>query len=355
MTDRVLPPGTNALCEPYRHPFLGTLQSRVVMTAMTRSFAGAGHVATAQMAAYYARRAAHGVGLVLTESIAVDQSGDGFPTAPRLHTRAQADSWQAVIDAVHAAGAPIAAQLLHCGRITHEDYTDGLQPVSSTDRRAGGINRRNGKPYSEPRRLRVGELPQVADTHRRSAALALSAGFDLVELHLAHGYLADQFFDARVNDRTDAYGGSVENRCRFGLELTRTLLEECGPERLMVRISPSRWMGELYDWPDLDDMLTHLIPAFDALGLRMLDISCARAEYHATAGRIVRKVRPLWPHFLMGGASLPPAEAQVELDATLLEMVTYGRWLIANCDLVERMRAGKPLRAYDEALLDVLA
>lgn len=355
MTDHVIPAGTRALCEAYRHPVLGPLQSRIVMTAMTRSFAGPGHVATAQMAEYYARRAAHGVGLVLTESIAVDPSGDGFPTAPRLHTRAQAESWRAVVDAVHTAGAPIAAQLLHCGRITHEDYTDGIQPVSSTDRRAGGINRRNGKPYGEPRRLPASELREVADVHRRSAALALSAGFDLVELHLAHGYLADQFFDARVNDRTDEYGGSVVNRCRFGLELTRALMEECGPERLMVRISPSRWMGGLYDWPDLEEMLAHVVPAFDALGLRMLDVSCARADYHATSGRILRSVRPLWPHFLVGGASLPAEEAQQELDAGLVDMVTYGRWLIANCDLVERMRAGLPLAPYDESLLDVLA
>jgi N-ethylmaleimide reductase len=355
MSEPAIRAGAHSLCDAYPHPFLGELQSRVVMTAMTRSFAGPGHLATPQMAEYYARRAAHGVGLVLTESIAVDPSGDGFPTAPRLHTTEQADSWRVVVEAVHAAGAPIAAQLLHCGRITHEDYTDGIQPVSSTDQRAGGINRRNGKPYGEPRRLPAGELPRIVDVHRHSARLALSAGFDLVELHLAHGYLADQFFDARVNDRSDEYGGSVENRCRFGLELALAMLDECGPERLMVRISPSRWMGGLYDWPDLDEMLARLIPAFDALGVRMLDISCARADYHATSGRIVRKVRPMWPHFLVAGASLPAAEAQAELDAGLLDMVTYGRWLIANCDLVERMRAGDPPRPYDESLLDVLA
>lgn len=343
-----------AIGEPWVHPILGPLQSRVAMSAMTRSFAGPDHVATDAMAAYYARRAVHGVGLVLTESTAVHPSGDGFPDAPRMCMPAQAASWRQVVDAVHAAGARIFSQLLHCGRISHEDYTDGAQPVSSTDRAADGINRRNGKPYATPRRLAASELQDLYDMHRRAAAAALSVGFDGVELHLAHGYLADQFFDARVNDRDDRYGGSVENRCRFGLELTDALLRECGAARVMVRISPSRWMGGRYNWPDLEAMLAYLVPAFDALGLRMLDVSCARADYHETSGRVVREIRPQWPYFLMAGASLTPAQAQAELDAGFIDMVTYGRLLIANPDLVERIRDGREMVPYDAALLDVL-
>lgn len=325
------------------------------MTAMTRSFAGPAHVATEAMASYYARRAAHGVGLVLTESIAVDPSGDGFPDAPRMHAPEHAQSWRRVTDAVHRAGAPIFAQLLHCGRISHEDYTDGIQPVSSTDQRAEGMNRRNGKPYATPRRLHASEIPAIVDMHRHAAATALSAGFDGIELHLAHGYLADQFFDARVNDRDDEYGGSIANRCRIGIDLVDALLDVCGDSKLMVRISPSRWMGGTYDWPDLEAMIEYLIPALDGRGLRMLDVSCARAEYHETSGRVIRMVRPLWPHLLIGGASLAPLQAQAELDAGLVDMVTYGRLLIANPDLVDRMREGRPLTPYDPAMLDVLA
>jgi 2,4-dienoyl-CoA reductase-like NADH-dependent reductase (Old Yellow Enzyme family) len=324
------------------------------MTAMTRSAAGPDHVATPEMAAYYAARAHAGVGFILTESTAVCPEGDGFPRMPRLHTGEQAASWRLVTDAVHAAGAPIFSQLLHCGRITHEDYTDGQQPVSSTDRQAGGINRRNQKPYALPRRLRAEELPRLIDVFRRAAVGALSAGFDGIELHLAHGYLADQFFDARINDRTDRYGGSIENRCRFGIEMIRSILAECGPARVMVRISPSRWMGGPYDWPDLDEMIAFLIPALDDAGLRLLDVSCARADYHATSGRVVRMIRPRWRHFLMAGASLSKQDAQAELDAGLLDMVTYGRFLIANTDLVTRFRRGAPLREYHESMLETL-
>ncbi|MEO6527715.1 MAG: alkene reductase [Gemmatimonadaceae bacterium] len=342
------------LLAPVTHPLLGALESRVVMTAMTRSFAGAGHLATEEMAAYYARRATHGVGLVLTESTAIAPAADGFPNAPQIYSDAQIASWRAVTAAVHDAGSPIFSQLLHCGRISHSDYTDGGEIVSSTDRRAEGINRRNGKEYAVPRRLDRAELPGIYEMYRRAALRAMESDFDGVEIHLAHGYLPDQFLDAHVNDRTDDYGGSVENRCRFALELTERVLADLGPARVMVRISPSRWMNGTYDWPDLEEMIAHLIPAFDQIGLRLLDVSGARSEYYTTSGRVIRLVRPYWPHTLVGGASLSHAQAQAELDAGLVDLVTYGRLLIANPDLVERFRTGAPLVEYDAHLLDTL-
>lgn len=342
------------LCEPWTHPTLGVLQSRVVMTAMTRNFAGPGHTATPAMAAYYAARAKGGVGLILTEATIVHPSGDGYASVPYIRDDSHVESWRGVVDAVHAAGVRIFCQLWHCGRISHPDFLSGAAPVSSSDRQASGINRQNNKPYGVPRRLDAAELPGIVEMFRHAAANAMRAGFDGVELHLAHGYLPDQFFDARVNDRLDEYGGSVENRCRFPLDITRAVLHECGPAHVMARISPSRFMGELYDWPDFDAMLAYVIPAFDDAGLRMLDVSCANADYFQTSGRVIRQIRAAWPHFLIGGASLPAPAAQAELDAGLLDMVTYGRFLIANCDLVVRFRTGDPLVAYDRAMLDTL-
>ena len=348
------PEGMLALSAPWNHPLLGTLQSRVVMSAMTRSSASADGVPTSAMAEYYARRARGGVGLLLTESTAISAVGDGFPCAPRIITPAQVAGWRLVTERVHDAGSPIFCQLLHCGRVTHPDYTNGLQPVSSTDRAAYGINRRNGKPYATPRRLTASELPGIVGEFRTAAARAMQAGFDGVELHFAHGYLPDQFLDARVNDRTDAYGGSIENRCRFALEITEAIVTELGPARVMARLSPSRWMDGLYDWPDLHDMIAHVLRALDDAGLRMLDISCARSDYHATSGRIVRKARPLWPHLLIAGASLSRHDAQDELDSGWLDMVTYGRNLIANPDLAFRFRDGRDLVDYDTRMLDTL-
>lgn len=351
------PPGSSgagSLVHPWDPPLLPRLPSRVVMSAMTRSAADAGHVPTDAMAAYYALRAKHGVGLILTESTAVTAVGDGFPDAPRIITPAQVDGWKRVTSAVHEAGGLIFAQLIHCGRMAHTDYTGGLRPVSATDRPASGIIRRLGKPYEVPCRLSAEELPGVIAEFCDAAEASCAAGFDGVELHLAHGYLIDQFLDARVNDRTDDYGGSVVNRCRLAVELTAAVVARLGPSRVMARISPSRWMGGQYEWPDLSEMLNHLIPALDTAGLRMLDISCARADYFATSGAVVRAVRPLWPHMLLAGASLTAEEAQSEIDSGWLDMVTVGRDLIANPDLVDLWRAGQPLVPYDVGMLDSL-
>jgi 2,4-dienoyl-CoA reductase-like NADH-dependent reductase (Old Yellow Enzyme family) len=342
------------LLDPWENPQIGSLKNRVVMSAMTRSFADPEHRATPAMAEYYARRAADGVALILTEGTIVHPTGDGFNNVPYICTAEHAASWRQAVDAVHAAGSRFFCQLWHCGRISHEDFTGGVQPISSSSRRAEGTNRQNGKPYAVPRPLEISEMPGIYDQFRRAAAFAMDAGFDGVELHLAHGYLADQFFDSRVNDRTDAYGGSVANRCRFGLELTQAVLADLGPRRVMVRISPSRDMNGPYDWPELEEMLAYVIPAFDSIGLRMLDISCARADYYQTSGRIIRKVRPHWPHFLIGGASLTPEQAEAELTSGLLDMITWGRFLLANPDFISKLRQGRPLVPMESAMLKVL-
>ncbi|HUF46332.1 MAG TPA: hypothetical protein VMM93_00890 [Vicinamibacterales bacterium] len=342
------------LCSPWVAPHLRALQSRVVMTAMTRNFADARHCATAAMADYYARRAAGGVGLILTEGTIVHPSGDGYRDVPYIYDDAQTESWRQVVRRVHDAGARIFCQLWHCGRISHPDFLSGAAPVSATDRAADGINRQNGKPFGVPRRLATGELKGIYDMFRRAAVNSLAAGFDGVEVHLGHGYLADQFFDARINDRADQYGGSVVNRCRFGLELTRAVLDACGPSRVIARISPSRFMNAVYEWPDLDDMLDCVTQGFHDLGLRMLDVSCARAEYFETSGNVIRQARPAWPHLLIGGASLPAADAEREIRDGWLDLVTYGRWLIANPDLVERFRNGEEPRPYHASMLDRL-
>ena len=341
------------LLAPLDTPFFSA-RNRTVMSAMTRGFADADHCATPEIATYYASRAQGGVGLILTEGVVIHPSADGYKGVPRIATDAQAESWRPVVDAVHVAGAKIACQLWHCGRISHSDFTDGIQPVSATDRAAEGINRQNDKPYEAPRALTVGEMPTVYQYFVDAARRSLAVGFDAVELHLGHGYLADQFLDARVNDRTDAYGGSIENRCRFTLELVENVIEEIPADKVIGRISPSRFMGDLYDWPNLEDMLEYIIPGLWEKGLRILDISCANADYFATSGRIVRMVRARWPGVILGGASLDREAAEQEVSDGLLDMVSWGRSFIANPDLVERIERGAPWVPFDNAMRDTL-
>ena len=336
--------------DPFEIEPLGEMKNRIVMSAMTRNFSP-DHVATEKTVKYYEARAAGGAALILTEGVIVHSTADGYVDVPHIQTPEQAHSWRPVVDAVHRAGAKIFCQLWHCGRISHSDFTGGVPPVSSTHQAAAGMNRQNGKPFGTPRALGAEEMPDIYGMFANSARLALDAGFDGVQVHMGHGYLVDQFFDARVNDRKDRYGGTVENRCRFALELLECVLAAVPKEKVMARISPSRDMGGIYDWPDLEEMIEHLIPTFDGMGLRMLDISCAAADYFATSGRVVRMARPLWPACLIGGASLTQGQAEGEVENGLLDLVTWGRSFIANPDFGARLADGRPVKEFDRAML----
>jgi len=337
------------LLDPLDKPGFIKLRNRCVMSAMSRSFADKQHRATDQMRAYYEKRALGGAGLILTEGTIIHRSGDGWVDVPYIATEEHAAAWRPVVDAVHTAGGAIACQLWHMGRISHADFT-GEAPVSSTNRAAAGVNRQNDKPYGQPRALEINEMPVIYGYFADAAARALDAGFDAVELHMGHGYLADQFLDAQVNDRVDAYGGSVENRCRFALELVERVLAKVPAHQVIARISPSRFMGGLYEWPDLDEMLAYLIPALEERGLRALDVSCAASPYTDTSGRMVRKIRPLFSGVLMAGASLSLEDAQRELADGVIDCVTWGRAFIANPDLVDRFRIGDELAPFDDSM-----
>jgi len=341
------------LTEPYESKILGKLKNRIVMSAMSRSFSK-DHFCNDLIKDYYVRRAKDGVALILTEGIIIDKSGDGYTDVPYLADKLQMGSWKTTTADVKNTGTKIFAQLWHCGRISHEDFTGGIQPVSSSDIAAIGICKQLNKPFAVPRKLDINEIPKIIEMYLNSAKLAIEAGFDGVELHLGHGYLVDQFFDSRVNNRTDKYGGPIENRCRLAIELTKAVIDEIGQEKVIVRISPSRDMGGVFNWPDLDEMINYLIPEFDKIGLRMLDISCARADYYQTSGPVIEKVRKMWPYLIMGGASLSVTDAIKEIKKGNLDMVTYGRYLIANPDFATKLKKGMPLTEYNVEMLQTL-
>lgn len=324
------------------------------MAAMTRGFCGPNHTATQKMADYYSRRASEGVGLILTEGTIIHCSADGYNNVPHIQTQEQTESWANVVSTVHRNGAKIFCQLWHCGRISHEDYTGGVPPLSSTDQPAAGINRQNGKPYGIPRRMQSDDFTIVEEQFVNAARNAINAGFDGVQLHFGHGYLIDQFYDTRVNNREDQYGGSIANRCRFSLQILERVLEAVGSSKVMVRISPSRDMGGIYEWHQLNQMIEYLLQEFDKYGLRMLDISCANADYFMTSGPAIRLSRLYWPHFLAGGASLSAEQAQLEIDSGHLDMVTWGRALIANPNMITKYRDGTALIEFNREMLQSL-
>lgn len=338
------------LLKPLISPNIGTLKNRVVMSAMTRSFAGPDHLCTPDIANYYERRAKGGVALILTEGIVVHPSGDGYNSVPHLFTDAQMQSWKRAVLSVHKYQTKIYAQLWHCGRISHPDFTGGFDVVSSTDRPADGVNRQNNKPYGIPSRLLEAEISNIYAMYVHSAKLAMQSGFDGVQIHMGHGYLVDQFFDARINDRIDQYGGSVENRCRFALELCAEVINSIGADKVMIRLSPSRMMNGLYEWPDLNEMLQYLLPQLDKIGLRQLDISCANSNYFETSGKVIRSIRNIWPHLLIGGASLSISDANKEIEDGNLDMVTWGRAILANPNFVELIKNDQPLVDFNDSM-----
>lgn len=345
---------SSLLLAPLQNRIIGALKNRIVMAPMTRAFASADHCCNSEIADYYERRALDGVGLILTEGIIIHPSADGYNNVTHLHTEQQMESWRQAVDAVHQHGSKIYAQLWHCGRISHADYTGGFDVVSSTNLAAAGMNRQNDKPFGVPRALRADEMHGVYDMFCHSADLAFKAGFDGIELHMGHGYLVDQFLDAHVNDRTDEYGGSVENRCRFAIELLQEVVSRFGPERVMVRISPSRMMGGLYEWPDMYEMLGYLIPQFEKIGLKQLDISCANADYFLTSGKVIRHVRQQWPHVIVGGASLSIEAANQEIADGNLDLVTWGRSILANPHFVRNIKGELPLEPFNDTMRHTL-
>jgi len=333
---------------------LGTIKNRIVMSAMTRGFAISDHCCNSETLKYYQRRAENGVGLIITEGIIIHPSGDGYNKVPHLHTKEQMQSWKKVVQSVHEHDTKIYAQLWHCGRISHTDYTSGFDVVSSTNNQASGMNRQNQKPFGVPRALKLKEMQGIYKMFCHSAELAMEAGFDGVELHMGHGYLVDQFLDGNVNDRSDSYGGSVQNRIRFAVELLNLIIKKIGYQHVMVRISPSRFMGSLYEWPEMDTMLKELLKEFDLCGLRQLDISCANSNYFETSGKVIRNIRNIWPHLIIGGASLTVEEAEKEVDLGYLDLVTWGRAILANPNFVRLIENKLPLESFKDSMKNSL-
>ena len=345
---------SNKLLSELKVDGIGTFQNRIVMSAMTRGFADKNHCATPEILDYYERRAKNNVGLIITEGIIVHPSGDGYNNVPHLFTNEQMLSWKKVVDGVHKYKTKIYAQLWHCGRISHKDFTNGFDVVSSTNSPAKGMNRQNQKPFGKPRALKLNEMVSVYNMFNHSAELALEAGFDGIQIHMGHGYLVDQFIDGNVNDRKDGYGGTIEKRIRFSIELLNSLIKKIGNEKIMVRISPSRMMGGLYEWPEMMPTLEMLLKEFDSSGLRQLDISCANSNYFETSGKVIKQVKKQWPHLLIGGASLTIAEAENEINTGYLDMVTWGRAILANPNFVKLIGDDLPLKKFTDTMKETL-
>ncbi|HZH13913.1 MAG TPA: alkene reductase [Archangium sp.] len=337
------------LFSPFR---LGRLElkNRMAMAPMTRSRALVdGNVPNPLAVTYYVQRAS--AGLLITEGTQVSTQGVGYIRTPGIHSSAQVAGWRKVTDAVHAAGGVIFAQLWHVGRMSHPDFHDGQLPVApSAIPVEGEVFTFNGKTHMvAPRALETHELPGLVEQFRLAAVNAKDAGFDGVELHGSNGYLLDQFLRDGSNQRTDAYGGSIENRARFPLEVARAVVGVWGAERVGYRLSPQPFpYGGMSDSTPAETF-SYMARELSRLGLGYLHVTEAVSGKSAPSPeqRISPLLRKAFQGAFIVNGGYDAQTGEAALSRGEADLVSYGVPFLANPDLVERYRNGAPLNTPD--------
>jgi 2,4-dienoyl-CoA reductase-like NADH-dependent reductase (Old Yellow Enzyme family) len=289
------------------------------------------------MVEYYRQRAS--TGLILTEATAVSPQGLGYADTPGIWSTEQAEGWKKVTRAVHAEGGKIFLQLWHVGRISHPVFLGGELPVAPSALAAKGHVSilRPETPYPVPRALALAELSGIIEDFRRSAQNAQDAGFDGVELHGANGYLLDQFLQDSTNQRTDHYGGAIENRARLMLEATDAAISVWGPGRVGVHLAPR---GDAHTMGDSNSAATFGYVATQ-LGARKIAFICVR-EY-AGPDSLGPQLKTAFGGVYIANEKFTLASAQQALDEGHADAIAFGKLIIANPDLVQRFRQGAPL------------
>lgn len=320
-----------------------TLPNRIVMAPMTRSRAEPGGTPRKLAADYYAQRAA--VGLIVTEGTQPSDDGRGYLATPGIYTRAHVAGWKKVTEAVHAANGHIFIQLMHVGRISHPDNATHHRPpvapsaiAPRTDMfTAGGM-----KPIPRPRALSADDIRRTVADFRLAAARAIEAGADGVEIHGASGYLVQQFFAPGANVRTDEYGGTIENRARFALEVAAAIADEIGAGRVGIRLSPGSTSGDIDEGPEGPTLYRHLARQLDKLGLAYLHVIDPGDE------ALLADLRRLWNQAIVlkrPGRLLAGSGADVA--SGLADAESYGQLVLANPDFVTRLRLDVSMNEAD--------
>lgn len=326
-----------------------TLENRAFMAPMTRGRATEAHVPTPRMATYYAQRATGG--LLITEGTHVSPQAVGWYRAPGIWTDAMVEAWRPVPQAVHAAGGRIFLQLWHMGRVSHPDFLDGGQPVGPSAVAAKGDSHTPSghKPYVTPRALEADELPGVAAEFAQAARNAIAAGFDGVEIHGANGYLIDQFIRDGSNRRTDAYGGSIEDRWRFPLEVAAAVAEAVGPQRTGIRVSP---VNPYNDMSDTDPVATYGYGAarLQELGLvyvHVMEPLAGHMLHNPEAPAVLPAIREHFRGVVIANGGYGADTADAAISEGQADAVAFGTPFLANPDLVARFRASAELNRPD--------
>ncbi len=321
------------------------LKHRLGLAPMTRSRAKADGTPSDLAAEYYAQRAS--LGLLIAEGTQPSDDGQGYTTTPGIYTDAHVEGWKKVTDAVHKAGGHLYIQIMHAGRISHPDNTPHhRQPVApsaiSADQPMFTPTGMQNTPV--PRALTHAEIKQTVKDFAYAAKRAIEAGADGVEIHGANGYLIEQFIAPNANSRTDEYGGSIENRARFAIEVAKAVADEIGADRTGIRLSPLNTAGGLVQGPEAPALYRYLVTELNKLNLAYLHI------LHTGDENLLSDIRKAWKHpLLVNRPNATPENLAKDVKSGLADLVPVGKMALANPDLVERLKTSAPLNDANPA------
>ncbi|KAK1305436.1 12-oxophytodienoate reductase 1 [Acorus calamus] len=329
------------------------LSHRIVLAPLTRQRSN-NYVPQPHAILYYSQRTTNG-GLLIAEATVISEIARGYPDTPGIWTKEQVDAWKPIVKAVHDKGGIFFCQIWHVGRVSNDDsQPNGQAPISSTDKpispqvHNGGMNMTG---YSPPRRLRTDEIPLVINDFRLAAKNAIEAGFDGVEIHGAHGYLIDQFLKDQVNDRTDEYGGTLENRCRFALEVVEAVANEIGPDRVGIRLSPYANYNDCGDSnPEkLALYMAESLNKYNILYCHVVEPSMIKGEEKLETPYSLLPMRRAFKGTFMVAGGYGREDGNRAVEENFADLVAYGRLFLANPDLPRRFELNAPLNKYDRS------
>ena len=335
------------LLRPYHSGGLD-LPNRVVMAPLTRKRATADLLPVPIMETYYRQRA--GAGLIISEATNISPHAVGYANTPGVYSEEQVIRWRAITDGVHRSGGRIFLQLWHTGRISHPELQpDHALPVApSAIAIRGSISTPEGlKPFPVPRALKEEEIAGITEQYALAAANAIKAGFDGVEIHGANGYLPHQFLLSGSNRRTDRYGGSIGNRCRFLMEVTEAVVREVGNSLTGLRLSPAFEKHDMHD-DDRLSLFEYLVTELNRFDLCYLHLTEPLSTRPEDIPEVARHFRPLFNNTLITCGGYDKQKAENALAMGIADLVAFGRPYISNPDLTERFKNGSPLRPWDE-------
>ena len=316
-----------------------SLKNRVVLAPMTRARAGSERIANALMAQYYSQRA--NAGLIVTEATTISPQANGWMHSPGIYTDAQTEGWKQVVDAVHERDAKIFLQLWHTGRASHSSFQESDRlPVAPSAIKIEGAKSHTPdgeKPYQTPRALETEEIPGIVEDYRASAANAKEAGFDGVEIHAANGYLIDEFLQSKTNQRSDRYGGSIENRYRFLKEIVESVLTVWDAGQVGVRLSPNGSFNDMGS-PDYRETFTYVARQLNSYGLAYLHLLDGLAfGFHELGDPMtLTEIKQVYDGILIGNCGYDRIDAEKAIASGDADLIAFGRPYISNPDLVAR-------------------